>query len=153
MFSIALINDIFFFSCDIISPLAANYPHMQPDNNQVSRLSSSTLETIAFYVFVIVITLVPFIFWPSRLVTFELVKSTVIVLGSIISAILFLVVALKEKKLALPPKNIFWTGALIGLSLLISAFGLSSNFHIFSSHSEIRNILVSKSRSSNHMAF
>lgn len=96
---------------------------MYPETNPtvVTKAPSSRLESIASYVFLATVILAPLVFWPTQYIAFDLVKTIVIVLGSLISAILFAVIGIREKKLALPSKNIFWTSILIGISLIISS--------------------------------
>lgn len=64
----------------------------------------------------------PLAFWPSPYVALDLIKTIVISLGTLISAILYAVHIMKDRKLVLPPKSLFFTGILLSVSLLISSF-------------------------------
>ncbi|MFA6315053.1 MAG: tetratricopeptide repeat protein [Candidatus Paceibacterota bacterium] len=79
------------------------------------------LEKWAFNIFMLTAFLVPISFWPTQYLPMESVKSFVIVVGTVVSAILFGVIAIRERRLALPPKNISWTASLLVISLLVSS--------------------------------
>lgn len=83
--------------------------------------SSTRLESVAFFIFAAAIFLSPLIFWPSPFIPLNLVKTIVIVLPTLAAAILCGVIAIKEKKLALPPKSIFWPSLLVSAVAVISA--------------------------------
>ena len=83
----------------------------------------SRLESSAFYVIIITLVLAPLAFWPSQYVALDAVKTFVIAIGVLVSAVLYGAVALKEKRLILPPRSMTWVGILMALSLIASAIG------------------------------
>ncbi|MEA2715196.1 MAG: hypothetical protein QOG91_224 [Candidatus Parcubacteria bacterium] len=83
--------------------------------------SKSRLESAAFYIFLATVVLAPLVFWPSTFVPLNLVKTAVIVLGTLISAILCGIIALKERKMALPPKSISSISVLIAVAMTLSS--------------------------------
>lgn len=89
--------------------------------------ASSRLERSAFYVLLATVVIAPLAFWPSGYVPLDLAKTIVIALGTLVSAILLAILALKEHRSVSVPRPIFWTGALLCLSIVISAF-LSGHF-------------------------
>jgi len=102
------------------------------------KLSRDLYERIAFYIFLATIFLTPLAFWPGTYVPLDLVKTIVIAVGILASAILFGFVIIKEKHLTLPPKSIVWMSVLIFLSLVISAFtGIHASKSFFGQGFEI----------------
>jgi tetratricopeptide (TPR) repeat protein len=89
-------------------------------------MSSGRLESVAFYVFLVTLILVPLSFVPSPYIGLDLVKTILIALGTLIPAICLGMGLHRERKLTLPPKVISVLIALIILSLVFSAF-LSGN--------------------------
>ncbi len=87
----------------------------------VSR-PGSRLESWAFSVLLATLVLAPLSFWSSQYVSLDTEKTIVIAVGVLASAVLYGIVALKEKKLTLPPRSIVWLGILMALSLIASAF-------------------------------
>jgi tetratricopeptide (TPR) repeat protein len=83
---------------------------------------SSRLESLAFYIFLATVTLLPMFFWPSPYISLDLVKTIIVTTGVLSSSILFGLVVFKERKLVLPPKGVLWSSVLILVSLVISAF-------------------------------
>jgi len=88
--------------------------------------TSGKLESAAFYIFLLTVVLAPLAFWPSRYAPFELIKTLVITLGTLTTALLYGYISVKEKRLSLPPVSIFWTSILIAVSLIVSSL-LSTN--------------------------
>ncbi len=84
--------------------------------------SSSRLESIAFYVLLITVILAPLAFLPTPYIILDAVKTMLIAIGTLVSAVLYGVIAYKERSLILPPRSIAWTGALILVSLVVSSF-------------------------------
>jgi hypothetical protein len=82
-----------------------------------SQTMSSRAEAAGYYVFLVTTILSPIIFWPSAYIAVDTVKTVVIGLGVIVSAILLGYAAVKESRLVLPPKQILWTS----ISLIVSA--------------------------------
>ncbi len=89
----------------------------QKDNSQ-NR--SSRLEFVAFCVFLATVILTPLAFWPSPYISIEMIKTFVIAFGTIVSAILFGLVAIREKRIVLPPKSLIVTSLIIIASVIIS---------------------------------
>jgi tetratricopeptide (TPR) repeat protein len=101
---------------------------MNPENiqneqalNGSERSQGNRVESIGFYTFLVSVALSPIVFWPSSYIALDTVKTVIIGLGVIISAIFLGLNAVKEKKLVLPPKTIFWTSLLVVASLIVSA--------------------------------
>ncbi|MDE1941395.1 MAG: hypothetical protein KGI66_04710, partial [Patescibacteria group bacterium] len=94
---------------------------MNPDTSSSQSASPKRIESIAYYILLATIVLAPLAFWASPYVALDLVKTAVIGIGSLVSAILFGIIALDERRLALPPKSIAWTSSLIAVSLIISS--------------------------------
>ena len=104
---------------------------MFPDVSSVNSEGSNTvaqagqpkrLESIAYYIFLATVILAPIVFWPTQIVAIDFIKTIVISLGVIISAVLYCVVLLKERRVVLPPRSIFWTSLLLLASLVISSW-------------------------------
>ena len=89
--------------------------------------NKNKLEGIAFYVFIITVVLAPIIFWGSSYVSLDSIKTFLISIGAIISAILLLFVAMKDKSIPLPPKSICMTSVLVIISIFVSSL-LSPHF-------------------------
>jgi tetratricopeptide (TPR) repeat protein len=110
-----------------------NYPRQPFDDRpvQVNRAQSqqpnppqskrNRLESVAYIVFLATIILTLISFLPTPYVSLSFVKTIVIVLGTVISAICYGLIVRKEKSVTLPVKPIFWTGVLVVVSLIISA--------------------------------
>ncbi len=95
--------------------------HNSPIVASDEKKSSNIMETVAYYFFLGTVILAPLVFWANPYIPQELIKTFVIGLGTIISTILFGFVFIKERRIVLPPKTIFWTSILIVLSASISA--------------------------------
>ncbi len=87
--------------------------YMNPENKRA--------RSIGFYTFLVSIILSPVIFWPSVYIALDTTKTITIGLGVLISAMFLCFTVLKENRLTLPPRKIFWTSLLIIVSLIISA--------------------------------
>ena len=101
---------------------------MNPDSTfsassapSVSANKSQRSESIAFYTFIATIILAPLAFWPSPYFALDMVKTFVIAIGTLASAIFCGVAVMKERKLSLPSKSMTWTSILLAVSMLISA--------------------------------
>ncbi len=84
--------------------------------------SPSKLESLAFYIFFITIVLAPLAFLPTPYIILDAIKTILIAAGTLISAILYGVIAFKERSLTLPPRGVTWTSKLVILSLIISSW-------------------------------
>lgn len=80
------------------------------------------LESIAYYIFLATVFLTPLAFLPTPYIPLGLVKTIIIVVGILASAVCYGIVILREKSLTLPTKAIFWTSILVIASLFTSAF-------------------------------
>lgn len=87
---------------------------------------SSRLESTAFVILLITTILAPLAFLPTPYIVLDAVKTILISVGTILSALLYGVVVYKEKSVTLPPRSITWTGILIVISLVVSSL-LSAN--------------------------
>jgi tetratricopeptide (TPR) repeat protein len=87
-----------------------------------NKRNQSKLESIAYYIFLITAFLTPLAFLPTPYMSLGLVKTVIIAVGILASAICYGLVILKEKTLTLPTKSIFWTSILLVISLLTSTF-------------------------------
>ncbi len=85
------------------------------------RQPNHRLERSAFYVLLATVILAPLAFWPSSFVSLDLVKAVVISVGTLVSAVLYGILAFKEKKIALPPRSLSWTSVLVVASLIVSS--------------------------------
>jgi tetratricopeptide (TPR) repeat protein len=83
---------------------------------------STRLESTAFYILLATVVLAPLAFLPTPYIVLDAVKTVLIAIGTLISAILYGVVAYKERSITLPPRSVTWTSALAGLSVIISSF-------------------------------
>lgn len=106
---------------------------MNPDPFGVNKSSSATisqqpsrLESAAFFVLLVTIILAPLAFLPTPYIVLDAVKTVLISVGTLISAVLYGVVAYKEKSVILPPRSITWTSVLVVISLVVSSL-LSTN--------------------------
>ncbi len=97
------------------------YPETNPAYAVEGKSSSNKLESIAFFILLASVILAPLAFWPTRFIAGDLVKTFIIVLGSLIPAILLAITAIREKKLELPSKNLSRTAFLLGASLVVSS--------------------------------
>jgi tetratricopeptide (TPR) repeat protein len=93
----------------------------------ISQKDSSRLESVAFYVFLATIILAPLAFFPTAYIIVDAIKTIFIALGTLISAIMYGIIAYKEKTVTLPPRSIIWTSVLVAVSLVVSSFA-SVNF-------------------------
>ncbi|MDE2041041.1 MAG: tetratricopeptide repeat protein [Patescibacteria group bacterium] len=102
---------------------------MNPDISApaTSTPPRSRLESVAFYILLASVFLAPLAFWSSAYVALDLIKTVVIILGTLSAAILILVTLIQKRRLVLPPKHIFYSGLLLAFSMLVSA-ALSIHF-------------------------
>jgi len=89
-------------------------------------MPQTRLESITHYIFIATLILAPLIFISSPYSTFDLIKTVVIALGVLVSAILYALISMKERRIVLPPKSITVLVVLQSLSMLISSL-LSSH--------------------------
>jgi tetratricopeptide (TPR) repeat protein len=82
----------------------------------------SRVEPIAFYILLITTILAPLAFLPTPYIILDAVKTVLIAIGTLISAILYGVVAYKERSITLPSRSVTWTTIIVGLSLVVSSF-------------------------------
>lgn len=113
-------------------PMPMTIRSTEPRNETPVSLESNDkkknrLESISFYIFLATVVLAPLSFLPSAFVSLDLVKTLIIVLGTLISTIILGYIALKERRISLPPKPLLWTSILIMISLFISS-ALSIHF-------------------------
>lgn len=87
----------------------------------------SRLELFSFYIILATIIIAPLSFLPSAFISLDLVKTFVIVFGTLISTIILGYVALKERSVHLPPKPLLWTSVLLVASFTVSSL-LSIHF-------------------------
>jgi len=90
-------------------------------NQNTFEIRDNRLQSASFYVLLATVVLSPIIFWPSSFIALETVKTAVIALGTIIGILLFGISVIKEKRVNLPPRRIFWTSVLLVISLVVSA--------------------------------
>ncbi len=96
-------------------------PRAGSSSDSVVTKKSSRLERAAFALFMCAIIVAPIATSFTPYVTPDASKSLVISLGVLLSAILYLIVAFKERSVVLPPKGISWSAALVAVSLIISS--------------------------------
>ncbi len=89
--------------------------------NSSMKSDSGKLDNIAFYILLVTVILAPLSFWFSKFIPLELIKSLVINIGVIASAIFLAFVVLKEKKISLPPASLCRTSVLLLVSIVISS--------------------------------
>jgi tetratricopeptide (TPR) repeat protein len=99
---------------------------MNPDTNAnfaagISADGRRKLEKSSFYVLLVTIILSLLAIWPSKFIAPELVKTIVIVLGTMASVALLGINAAKERRMVLPSKSLVTLGILMAVSLVISA--------------------------------
>jgi tetratricopeptide (TPR) repeat protein len=83
--------------------------------------NSSKMESFSFYIFLATIILAPLVFWLNPYITQDLIKSFVIAIGVIVSAILIGFVAMKEKSISLLPRSLCRTGTFLTGSIIVSS--------------------------------
>lgn len=98
------------------------YGSTQASPAAAAPVRSSRLESIAFYILIITVILAPLAFLPTPYIVIDAVKTTLIAIGTLVTAILYGALAYKERTLTLPSRGIFWTGAVVVLSIIISSF-------------------------------
>ncbi len=91
----------------------------------------SRLESSAFNALLVTAILAPLAFWPSQYFVLEAAKTLVISLGTLTAFVLYALLAIKERSLSLPPKQIVWAGALLIVSIIASSFGSGHFFKSF----------------------
>lgn len=96
----------------------AQIPSVEPHTQK----GSSRLESTAFYIFLATIVLAPLAFLPTTYIVIDIVKTVIIAVGTLLSAVLYGILAYKKRSLVLPSRGVFWTGILVAISLLISSF-------------------------------
>ncbi len=92
-----------------------------------SEKKSSRLESTAFYIFFATIILAPLAFLPTPYIIIDAVKTVLIAVGTLVSAILYGIIAYKERSVVLPPRSVVWTSILVAVSLFASSY-MSINF-------------------------
>ncbi len=97
------------------------FPDQSSSMPSTSVSSHGRLESIAFYTLLVTVILAPLAFLPTQYIATDLVKAVIIAAGTLISAAIYLVIAIKERTLTLPSKAISWTALLIAVSLIASA--------------------------------
>lgn len=103
--------------------------HMNEQYNDVSVTSSSAEQTggsrggsAAFYALLTTLVLAPLAFLPTPYVSLDVVKTTFIVLGALISVLLYVVSSYRSRSFILPPRGVLWSGIAVVASLIISTF-------------------------------
>ncbi len=79
------------------------------------------LARMAYQVFLATLVLAPIAFIPTRYIAIDLAKTVIIVLGTLVSAILYLLVIMKERQTFAPPKTLFITAILLCVAAIISS--------------------------------
>lgn len=74
-----------------------------------------------YYILLATLFLEPLAFWPSPYFAIEAVKTIVIVIGVLLSAVLLLLPAVRSGRWGLPPKSLVWMPVLIVASLVASS--------------------------------
>ena len=92
-----------------------------------SVVSTKKMESVASFILLFTVILSPLAFLPSAYIALDTVKTVLIALGVLLSAILFGIIAYKEKKVSLPPRAIVWSSILVVVSLIVSSL-LSTHF-------------------------
>lgn len=95
-----------------------NNENITPNN---SLGSSSRVESFSFYIFLATIILAPLVFWLNPYITQDLIKTFVIAIGVIVTAILIGFVAMKEKSIPLLPKSLCRISTFLAGSIIISS--------------------------------
>ncbi len=83
--------------------------------------TSPRSESLAFYIFLAAVILTPLAFLPTPYLSLDLIKTVIIVFGTLVSGILYAFVIKRKKSITLPPATILWTSILLGISIIISA--------------------------------
>lgn len=91
------------------------------DNYSETPKSSGKLGLWAFYVLVATIILAPLSFLPTPYIALDSVKTGIITLGTIISAVLYGVLAYQRRGVSLPTKGVFWSGVAVVASIVLSS--------------------------------
>lgn len=91
------------------------------DNYSETPKSSGKLGLWAFYVLVATIILAPLSFLPTPYIALDSVKTGIITLGTIISAVLYGVLAYQRRSVSLPTKGVFWSGVAVVASIILSS--------------------------------
>ncbi len=91
------------------------------DNYSETPKSSGKLGLWAFYVLVATIILAPLSFLPTPYIALDSVKTGIITLGTIISAVLYGVLAYQRRGVSLPTKGVFWSGVAVVASIILSS--------------------------------
>ncbi|MEN9912809.1 MAG: hypothetical protein RLY66_217 [Candidatus Parcubacteria bacterium] len=106
-------------------------PQSQDDYTETTK-SSGGLESWAFYILLATIILAPLSFLPTPYIALDSVKTAVITLGTIISAILYGVMAYQKRGISLPPRGVFWSGVAVIVSIVLSsAMGIHAGKSFF----------------------
>ena len=95
--------------------------------NRFGQSGSGRFEKLAFYVFIVTIVLAPLAFFWSTFVSIEMIKTLVISVGTIVSAVLLAFSIIKDKKVYMPPTTLCRTSILLIISIVISS-ALSLHF-------------------------
>ena len=91
------------------------------------RSSESRFGVYGYYVFLVTAILSPLIFWPSGFVAIDTIKTIMITLGTLVSAVLIGIDSLKRGSIMMPPRRIAVVSILVVCSLVLSAI-FSANF-------------------------
>ncbi|MCX6719377.1 MAG: hypothetical protein NTZ38_03325, partial [Candidatus Taylorbacteria bacterium] len=97
-------------------------------SEKISIFKRSNLEKIAFYILSATIALVPLVFVTSPYISLDIAKTIVIAVGTLASAVCYILIFLKERQIQLPPQRFLWIGILLAISLVVSSL-LSVNFN------------------------
>lgn len=105
------------FSCYNVKVKKITKEKMNNENK-----SANKLEKLSFYLFLATTVLAPVVFWANPFITQDLIKTFVIAIGIIASAILVGFVFMKEKRVPFLPKSLCMTSVLLIISVVISSF-------------------------------
>lgn len=102
------------------------------DDHVDTSKPSGGLESWAFYVLLATVILAPLAFLPTPYIALDTVKTAVISLGTIISAILYGVLAYQKRSISLPPRGVLWASmAVVASIVLSSAFSVHAGKSFF----------------------
>ena len=113
---------------DVVQPMA---PVRAPRVRLSPEAFIARIESVAWYVFLATIFLIPLIFVSSSYLSGGIAKAMLIVTGTLISLLLYVWVAFKEKKISLPPRSVVWTSIVVAVSLAVSSYSGGTFFKSF----------------------
>lgn len=90
-------------------------------NTSLGVSSTSRLDTIAYAVLLLTVFLVPFFFIPSLVVPFGLSKSALVLYGTAISLVLWMIARLKDGVFEMPKNWLYASSLLVAVTYLLSA--------------------------------